>query len=68
MYNKPWTLSRYDEKSLYNEKPTVTEMTNKQLIFGILEDYDGNIWFGSGDGVYRYDGNIPFPLGATKKE
>ncbi|QDK83757.1 histidine kinase [Spirosoma sp. KCTC 42546] len=56
MYNKPWTLSRYDEKSLYNEKPTVTEITNKQLIFGILEDYDGNIWFGSGHGVYRYDG------------
>ncbi|MFZ1675975.1 MAG: two-component regulator propeller domain-containing protein [Saprospiraceae bacterium] len=56
MYNKPWTLSRYDEKSLYNGKPTVTEITNKQMIFGILEDYDGNIWFGSGDGVYRYDG------------
>jgi ligand-binding sensor domain-containing protein len=56
MYNKPWTLSRYDEKSLYSEKPTVTEITNKQMIFGILEDYDGNIWFGSGHGVYRYDG------------
>jgi ligand-binding sensor domain-containing protein len=57
-YNKPWTLSRYDEKSLFNEKPTVTEITNKQMIFGILEDYDGNIWFGSGHGVYRYDGKI----------
>lgn len=56
MYNKPWTLSRYDEKSLSKEKPTVTEIATKQLIFGILEDYDGNIWFGSGDGVYRYDG------------
>ena len=56
MYNKPWTLSRYDEKSLYSEKLTVTEITSKQMIFGILEDYDGNIWFGSGDGVYRYDG------------
>lgn len=55
-YNKPWTLSRYYEKSLYNEKPIVTEITNKQAIFGILEDYEGNIWFGSGDGVYRYDG------------
>ncbi len=56
MYNKPWTLSRYDEKSLYGEKPTVTEIASKQMIFGIREDYDGNIWFGSGDGVYRYDG------------
>jgi streptogramin lyase len=56
MYNKPWTLSRYDVKSLYNEKPTVTEIATKQLLFGILEDRDGNIWFGSGHGVYRYDG------------
>jgi ligand-binding sensor domain-containing protein len=56
MYNKPWTLSRYDEKSLYNEKPIATEITSKQMIFGILEDKTGHIWFGSGDGVYRYDG------------
>jgi hypothetical protein len=25
---------------------------------GILEDAKGNIWFGSGAGVYRYDGKI----------
>jgi ligand-binding sensor domain-containing protein len=55
-YGKPWTLSRYDEKFLNNEKPTVTEITNKQMLFCILEDNDGNIWFGSGHGVYRYDG------------
>lgn len=52
-----WTLSRYDEKSLSNKKPTVTEITNKPMIFGILEDDKGNIWFGALDGVYRYDGN-----------
>ena len=51
-----WALSRYDEKSLSDKKPTVTEITNKGAIFGILEDDKGNIWFGSGDGVYRYDG------------
>jgi ligand-binding sensor domain-containing protein len=51
-----WVLSRYDEKSLSNKKPTVTEITNKPMIFGILEDNKGNIWFGSFDGVYRYDG------------
>ncbi|MDB5150448.1 MAG: histidine kinase [Mucilaginibacter sp.] len=51
-----WALSRYDEKSLYNKKPTVTEITNKPLVFGILEDDKGNIWFGA-IGVYRYDGN-----------
>ena len=26
------------------------------MIFGILEDDKGNIWFGSLEGVYRYDG------------
>ena len=26
------------------------------MIFGILEDTQGNIWFGA-SGVYRYDGN-----------
>jgi ligand-binding sensor domain-containing protein len=61
-----WVLSRYDEKSLYNSlfinspvlKPTVTEIKSKEgMTFGILEDAKGNIWFGSGGGVYRYDGN-----------
>jgi ligand-binding sensor domain-containing protein len=54
-----WVLSRYDEKSLSNKKPTATEINPKEgrLIFGILEDDDGNIWFGSGGGVNRYDGN-----------
>ncbi|WP_316839757.1 two-component regulator propeller domain-containing protein [Pedobacter gandavensis] len=51
-----WALSRYDEKSLSNKKPTVTEITNKPMIFGILEDDKGNIWFGTFDGVYRYEG------------
>lgn len=58
-----WALSRYDGKSLYRSlflntpvlKPTVTEIINKPMIFGIIEDDKGNIWFGA-DGVYRYDG------------
>ncbi|TCC94715.1 ligand-binding sensor domain-containing protein [Pedobacter hiemivivus] len=52
-----WVLSRYDAKSLSNIKPTVTEITNKPMIFGILEDDKGNMWFGSFDGVHRYDGS-----------
>jgi hypothetical protein len=28
------------------------------MLLAILEDDDGNIWFGSGGGVHRYDGNI----------
>jgi ligand-binding sensor domain-containing protein len=52
-----WALSRYDVKTLSDIKPTVTEITNKPVIFGILEDDKGSIWFGSSDGVHRYDGN-----------
>ena len=52
-----WSLSRYDQKSLYNKKPTVTEIKSQTgMLLGILEDAKGNIWFGSGGGVYRYDG------------
>lgn len=52
-----WALSRYDHKSLYNKKPTVTEiMSGPPAFFGLLEANDGSIWFGSGRGVYRYDG------------
>jgi ligand-binding sensor domain-containing protein len=52
-----WAISRYEGKFLSDKKPTVTEMTNKPAIFEILEDEKGNIWFGTGDGVYRYDGS-----------
>jgi len=52
-----WALSRYDQKSLYNKKPTVTEiMSGGNGLFGILEARDGSIWIGASDGVYRYDG------------
>jgi len=58
--NGDWALSRYDAKSLYNKKPTVTEiMSGPPAFFGILEANDGSIWFGSlgpSSGVYRYDG------------
>ncbi|MES1225213.1 MAG: two-component regulator propeller domain-containing protein [Bacteroidota bacterium] len=52
-----WALSRYDQKSLYNKKPAVTEiMSGQPGLLGLLEANDGNIWFGSYRGVYRYDG------------
>lgn len=57
--NSPvWAVSRFDEKSLSDKKPTVTEIAHKPMTFGILEDSNGNIWFGALDGVYRYDGKI----------
>jgi len=52
-----WALSRYDHKSLYNKKPTVTEiMSGPPAFLGLLEANDGSIWFGSAGGVYRYNG------------
>jgi len=54
-----WALSRYDAKSLYNKMPTVTEIKSGPPAFlGLLEANDGSIWFGSGSGVYRYDGKV----------
>lgn len=55
-----WSLSCYDAKSLYNEKPIITEIRSRPgMLLGILEDTKGNIWFGSAGpqaGVHRYDG------------
>jgi ligand-binding sensor domain-containing protein len=48
--------SCYDEKSLYNKKSTVIEVTQSLNLFGILKARDGSIWIGASDGVYRYDG------------
>ena len=53
----PWKLLRYDQKSLYNKNPAVTEiMSGQPGLLGLLEANDGSIWFGSYRGVYRYDG------------
>ena len=55
--DRDWALSRYDQKSLYDKKPTVTEiMSGQPGLLGLLEANDGSIWFGSYEGVYRYDG------------
>ncbi|WP_205942777.1 ligand-binding sensor domain-containing protein [Pedobacter psychroterrae] len=61
--NGDWVLSRYDQKSLYNKKPRLTEIILVQgpgMLCGILEANDGSIWFGGLgsiiSGVFRYDG------------
>ena len=52
-----WALSRYDQKTLYDKEPAVTEIKSQPgMLLGILEDAKGHIWFGSGSGVHRYDG------------
>ncbi|SEJ24459.1 Two component regulator propeller [Dyadobacter sp. SG02] len=57
-----WGISRYDKNTLSDKKPTAIKIAseygvNERMTFGILEANDGSIWFGSLDGVYRYDGN-----------
>ncbi|KUJ62955.1 histidine kinase [Flavobacteriaceae bacterium CRH] len=52
-----WALFRYDGNSLSDKKPIISEIkSGGNGLFGILEARDGNIWFGSMKGVYRYDG------------
>jgi ligand-binding sensor domain-containing protein len=57
-----WALSRYDQKSLYNKNPAVTEIMSINgtgMLCGILAANDGSIWFGAlgpESGVYHYDG------------
>jgi len=54
-----WALSRYDGKTLADQKPTVTQIAVKEgMICGILAANDGSIWFGSVDGLFRYDGHV----------
>jgi ligand-binding sensor domain-containing protein len=57
------SIFRYDQQTLSDKKPHVTEIkTNAErgalhnLPFGILGANDGSIWFSSPGGVSRYDG------------
>jgi ligand-binding sensor domain-containing protein len=53
-----WALSRYNEKLLQSKDATAPEIIKEGegMLFGILEASDKGIWFGTGNGVYRYDG------------
>ncbi|GHN02441.1 hypothetical protein WSM22_39300 [Cytophagales bacterium WSM2-2] len=56
---KDWALTRYDENSLSHKYVVSPEIIKSKegMIFGILEATDGSIWFGTPNGVNRYDGN-----------
>ena len=58
VHGSAWALSRYDQKSLNDKNPTVTQIMSgrQRTSSGILEANDGSIWFGNNDGLYRYDG------------
>lgn len=56
-YGQKWALTRYDAKTLQDANPRFTEIFLQQkMLLGMVEDAQGNIWIGSGNGVYRYDG------------
>lgn len=65
--DKSWVVSRYDEKSLSSENPTATIIkSGETMVFGIVEATDGGIWFGTLEGVYRYDGKTFTDFKRTK--
>lgn len=50
-------LYRYDGNALSSGQAGFTQVTKRAgQIFGILEDKNGDIWFGTEQGVGRYDG------------
>ena len=63
-------ICRYDGKNIHrvpingNFLPTITsdnyytEQSTKQTVWSIFQDKTGKIWFGTGDGVYCYNGSI----------
>lgn len=54
---KSWMLARFKEKSLaYNAAVPDIIKANEGMVFGILQASDESIWFGTFDGVHRYDG------------
>jgi ligand-binding sensor domain-containing protein len=60
-FNGGWALSRYDQKTLYDKNPAVTEIliVKEGALLGLLEANDGSIWLGAmgpESKVYRYDG------------
>lgn len=51
------SLKRFDEISLVNLKPFATEIYKDNSVFlRVIEDKDGEIWVGTLQGVFNYDG------------
>lgn len=62
-----WVLARYSPPLPPTKEMVVSLVEPKNgMLFGILEDNSGNIWFGTLQGVCRYDGNT-FDYFRTKK-
>lgn len=57
--NLGWTLPCLTDSHCGMKRPTVADITNKPVVFGMLKDDKGNIWFGTFDGVKRLKNNVP---------
>jgi len=54
--SQSWLLSKYDSNAQKNKEVSPEEIKAIEgMIFGITEDREGSIWFGTLDGAYRYD-------------
>lgn len=52
-----WDVTRYDKNPLFYEIVTANKIwTDAGMVFGILEDNKGGIWFGTLNGYCQYDG------------
>ena len=52
-----WQLMRFDAKTLQEENPTGSQVFSIPIMLcQVIQARDGSIWFGSGRGVFRYDG------------
>ncbi len=51
------SLQRYDMHNLYAPRPESTMVVEGDgQVFGVIEDSEGNIWFGHERGICKYDG------------
>jgi len=54
-----WSVNRYDRTDAQTINKTPIEIkSNEGMFFGIVEDSHKNIWMGTLQGVYRYDGQM----------
>ena len=52
-----WALTRYDKPTPPQQQISATHIAEQEgQIFGIMEDADGNIWYGHEQGICRFDG------------
>lgn len=52
-----WVLSRYDRSTIDRGGDAVGQIKRIDgMFFGILVDYESQVWIGALDGIYRYDG------------